>query len=301
MGLLGVLLLGSFVAPAIAQTGRESAFTVKIVAYDDMSFEPLVTAKVGQLLDVGVNTTGGDPEIDLDFFESAQVCINGSPDICHPAKWVVKQDDQDRTEWWEVRVQPTMIVGKRLSLYVTFKGEVVAQRSFPVTASSATPKVEWANGPGLDSISICYSQAGLPPGFTAQLRVRHSWVGHTTPEMHTFKFSFKPATTFRAAKYRGTTHYVSIFDQYCLEVVPLLTGFGSRTGYFAFTYIYNNRPVSSARYKYVISRTRTHYAKEASDEFFNYCLKQHPDTIFSSGGVLMCRIPGSTLIVYRKY
>jgi hypothetical protein len=69
----------------------------------------------------------------------------------------------------------------------------------------------------------------LLPGGGAASRVPHTIargsfvVGHAKAETRTYAYSFKPPTTFRALKYRAYTHYVSVFDKYCLEVVPLLS------------------------------------------------------------------------------
>jgi hypothetical protein len=84
-------------------------------------------------------------------------------------------------------------------------------------------------------------------------------------------------------------------------VAPVLVGrSGERIGFLTFTYIYKGKPVSSARYKYNISRSTGHSAKQGTDEYFNYCVKQHPETVVSSGGVLQCFVPGNTLIAYRR-
>jgi hypothetical protein len=187
---------------------------------------------------------------------------------------------------------------------------VVAAVAFAASAAQAAttpPKVHWADD-GLDSIDICFPQAKVLAGFHAQLRVAHSWLGHATPAVHTYAFSFNPPTKFRALKYRGWTGKSpawtgqSFVDQDCLKIAPSLDGGAlDRIGFLAFTYIYAGRPVSSARYKYHISGSPDHYAKQGSDEFFNYCLKQHPETVQSFGGVLRCFVPSiGALVAYRR-
>jgi len=60
--------------------------------------------------------------------------------------------------------------------------------------------------------------------------------------------------------------------------------------------------MAAQAYIYKISQTPGHLAKQGSDEYLNYCVGQHPETVFQSGGVLMCQVPGrgGTLLLVRK-
>jgi hypothetical protein len=272
---------------------------VQIVVLDDETVKPVAKVRVGQLILISLKESSDDAQVDSDFTQSAQVCIDASPDVCHPAENIT--DVTAPVESWKVRVQPAMIANNRLRLFVTFNGATVVERTLPAAPlPTGPPRVRWSKDVGLESISICFARRDLPPGFSAHLGVKHWWIGHPKAERRVHRFTFKPPTRFRAVKYRGVTSYTSIFDQDCLDIVPVLVGTGERTGYFTFTYIYKARKVSTASYKYLISRTAFHHAKQGSDEFFNYCLKKHPETISSIGGVLQCPVPGDTLIAYRR-
>jgi hypothetical protein len=299
MSVLGLALLASPAATPGTRTPAQADPKVQIVVLDDATVKPLVKARVGQLLLVSIKTLTDDPDVMLDVQAYAEVCIAAAIPKCHPAEEIT--DVEIPAQSWSVRVEPGMVAKHRLSLYVTFKGTTIAQRAFPAaTLPTGPPKVQWSKGVGLESISTCFARGDLPPGFSAQIQVKHWWIGHPKAETHAYRFSFKPPTRFRAVKYRGVTSYTSVFDEDCLDIIPLLAGIGERVGYFTFTYIYKNRKVSSASYKYVISRTAFHHAKQGSDEFFNYCLKQHPETISSVGGVLQCPVPGDTLVAHRR-
>jgi hypothetical protein len=209
-------------APAAASDHRTSP-TVTIVVRDSVSSQRVDRVRVGQLLEIGPNESNGSLDTDVDFLSNAQVCIKATPaDVCYSAEWITTSVNE-RTKQWMVRVQPAMVMGEHAEALRHLQQRRAAQLSFRVRASAATPKVEWSKGVGLESISICFPEAGLPPGFRTQLRVAHSWVGHAKAETRTYAYSFKPPTTFRALKYRAYTHYVSVFDKYCLEVVPLLS------------------------------------------------------------------------------
>jgi hypothetical protein len=299
IGVLSAALVGSPAVAAGLGSSSQSGLKVQIVVLDDATVKPLTKVKVGQLILISVKESSDDPQLDGDFFLTARVCIGGSPDSCQAAENFTNIDFP--AESWKVRVEPSMVVTKRLSLYVTFNGSTVGQRAFPVASvPTGPPKVQWAKGPGLDRISICFSRGDLPSGFSAQMQVKHWWIGHPKAETHVYRFAFKPPTRLRAVMYRAVTSYTSLFDQDCLEIIPLTHRPGTRIGYFTFTYLYKSRKVSAANYKYSISSTQSHYANEGSDEFFNYCLKQHPETISQVGGVLRCFVPGDVLVVYRR-
>jgi hypothetical protein len=246
------------------------------------------------VIDIQLDVSGSAEDV-IDLEDTGQICVVQGP---------CKKVGFSTTAWdkfWTIRVTHTMIVNKRLEIRVTWKDETVATRILPSKGLTKPPPAQWDKGALDDPIDVCFGPY-VPPRFTARLLVAHSWYdakGRLKREgPRTFQFSFDPNRGFVTSTYRGRAY--RSFGDYCLGVSPTFRGVGERVGFFSFTYIFRGKKVSSARYRYSTYRYRRHLAKQGSDEYFNYCVKKAPETIFSSGGVLMCSVPGFTLFLADK-